>query len=245
MINQVVKGAMTYLKRPFILKFDENEPKVYKLQVVRGNVIKEDAIVAYAAQAASVPESTIIMAKNALFDAINYFCANGRRVMVPNLGSFAPVTRCKVARNEADCDTRTIKKHGRVLRFWPSGAVGASGSGANITLKEAVALSNMACGAMDGVDANNNTYLVNSEGKYLVAQINAEGAYKRFKKNGNVYELVAGSGTGGKKGADEVAVVGTMTDQDDGVFTVGSTQYTMNSGALIPEANVYGSLDHT
>ena len=48
MINQVVKGAMTYLKRPFILKFDENEPKVYKLQVVRGNVIKEDAIVAYA-----------------------------------------------------------------------------------------------------------------------------------------------------------------------------------------------------
>ena len=135
MINQVVKGAMTYLKRPFILKFDENEPKVYKLQVVRGNVIKEDAIVAYAAQAAAVPESTIIMAKNALFDAINYFCANGRRVMVPNLGSFAPVTRCKVARNEADCDTRTIKKHGRVLRFWPTGAVGASGSGANITLK--------------------------------------------------------------------------------------------------------------
>ncbi len=111
MINQVVKGAMTYLKRPFILKFDENEPKVYKLQVVRGNVIKEDAIVAYAAQAAAVPESTIIMAKNALFDAINYFCANGRRVMVPNLGSFAPVTRCKVARNEADCDTRTIKHH--------------------------------------------------------------------------------------------------------------------------------------
>ncbi len=136
----------------------------------------------------------------------------------------------------------TIKKHGRVLRFWPSGAVGASGSGANITLKEAVALSNMACGAMDGVDANNNTYLVNSEGKYLVAQIGGEGAYKRFKKNGDVYELVNGSGTGSKKGADEVSVVGTMTDQDDGVFTVGSTQYTMNSGALIPEANVYGSL---
>ena len=96
-------------------------------------------------------------------------------------------------------------------------------------------------GAMDGTK-NGETFLVNSEGKYLVAQINAEGAYKRFKKNGNVYELVAGSGTGSKKGADEVAVVGTMTDQDDGVFTVGSTQYTMNSGALIPEANVYGSL---
>ena len=65
MINQVVKGAMTYMKRPIVLKFDENEPKVYKLQVVRGNVIKEDAIIAYAAQAAAVPESTIIiMLKN-------------------------------------------------------------------------------------------------------------------------------------------------------------------------------------
>ena len=50
------------------------------------------------------------------------------------------------------------------------------------------------------------------------------------------------SSPGSKKCADEVAVVGAMTDQDDGVFTVGSTQYTMNSGALIPEANVYGSL---
>ena len=95
---------------------------------------------------------------------------------------------------------------------------------------------------MDGVDANNNTYLVNAEGKYLVAQIGGEGAYKRFKKNGDVYELVAGSGTGSKKGADEVSVVGTLTDADDGVFTVGSIQYTLNSGALIPEANVYGSL---
>ena len=65
MINQVVKGAMTYLKRPYVLGFDENETKVYKLQIVRSNVIKEDAIVAYAAQAAAIPESTIIMAKNA------------------------------------------------------------------------------------------------------------------------------------------------------------------------------------
>ena len=243
MINQVVKGAMTYLKRPFILKFDENEPKVYKLQVVRGNVIKEDAIVAYAAQAAAVPESTIIMAKNALFDAINYFCANGRRVMVPNLGSFAPVTRCKVTRNEADCDTRTIKKHGRVLRFWPKGNLSSMGNAANISLVENKALSNMACGACDGAK-NGETFLVNSEGKYLVAQIGGEGAYKRFKKNGNVYELVPGSGTGGKKGADEVAVVGSLTDQDDGVFSVGGIQYTLNSGTLIPEANLYGSLEH-
>lgn len=244
MINQVVKGAMTYMKRPYVLKYNENEPKVYKLQLVRGNVIKEDAIVAYAAQAAAVPESTIIMAKNALFDAINYFCANGRRVMVPNLGSFAPVTRCKVVRTEADCDTRTIKKSGRVLRFWPSGAVAASGCGANITLKEATALSNMACGAMDGTH-NSERFLVNSEGKYLVAQIGAEGAYKRFKKSGDTYALVAGSGTGGKKGADEVAVVGNMTDDTNGTFTVGSTTYTLAAGTLTPEANVYGSLDES
>ena len=82
------------------------------------------------------------------------------------------------------------------------------------------------------------------EGKPTVYQLK-QLIYAPIKKNGNVYELVAGSGTGSKKGADEVAVVGTMTDQDDGVFTVGSTQYTMNSGALIPEANVYGNLEHS
>ncbi len=241
-VNGTTRGAISFMKRPFVLKYDENEPTVYKMQVVRGTVIKDEDVVAYAANAAHVPETTILMAKNALFDAINYFCSQGRRVMVPHLGSFAPVTRCKMVRTEEDCTAESIKKHGRVLRFWPKGSLSSMGNAANISLVENKALSNMACGACDGAK-NGETFLVNSEGKYLVAQIGGEGAYKRFKKSGDTYTLVPGSGTGGKKGADEVAVVGSLTDQDDGVFSVGGIQYTLNSGTLIPEANLYGSLE--
>ena len=239
MINQVVKGAMTYLKRPFILKFDENEPKVYKLQIVRGNVIKEDAIVAYAAQAAAVPESTIIMAKNALFDAINYFCANGRRVMVPNLGSFAPVTRCKVARNEADCDTRTIKKHGRVLRFWPSGAVGKSGSGTNITLTEATALSNMACGVL-AKEEDGAQVLVNSEGKYVVVRSTVDNKYHKITAptGSDAWALDASGHV--KPEADMVAAQRDVNPASESVFIYGNTSYTFTSGtSLAPAPGMY------
>ncbi len=241
-LTRTVTGTVTYLRRPKVIHFDEEKPTVYGMQAVRGGVIKGEAVISYAANAAHVPATTIQMAKNALFDAIHYFCLQGHRVEVPGLGSFAIKTRCKVTRTEEECDTSTIKNHGRVLMFWAAGEVRDMLFSNGLGFEENKSLTNMACGAMDGVDANNNTYLVNAEGKYLVAQIGGEGAFKRFKKNGNVYELVAGSGTGSKKGADEVAVVGSLTDEDDGVFTVGNIHYTLNSGALIPAANVYGSL---
>lgn len=239
-VKGIVKGAMTYLKRPYVLKYVENQPTVYKMQVVRGNVIKEDAIIAYAANAASVPESTIVMAKNALFDAINYFCANGRRVMVPNLGSFAPVTRAKFTRNVEDCTVDTIKKHGRVLRFYPKSEIAASGSTSNITLTENKSLSNMACGAMKA-NFGNNSYLVNSEGKYLVAQIANEGKYHRFHEvPGTGWEVVESEI---KPQANEVAVVGSLTSATEGTFKYGNTEYTLSGGQLTPAPNQYGDVE--
>ena len=238
-VNGIVKGAMTYLKRPYVLKYVEEQPTVYKMQIVRGNVIKEDAIIAYAANAASVPESTIVMAKNALFDAINYFCANGRRVMVPNLGSFAPVTRAKFARTAEDCTVDTIKKHGRVLRFYPKSEIAASGSASNITLTENKSLSNMACGAMKA-NISNNSYLVNSEGKYLVAQISDAGAYYRFHEvPGTGWEAVQSEA---KLQPNEVAVVGSLTSANAGTFKYGNYEYTLDSGKLTPTPNEYGDI---
>lgn len=239
-VKGIVKGAMTYLKRPYVLKYVEEKPTVYKMQIVRGNVIKEDAIIAYAANAASVPESTVVMAKNALFDAINYFCANGRRVMVPNLGSFAPVTRAKFARTAEDCTVDTIKKHGRVLRFYPKSEIAASGSASNITLTENKSLSNMACGAMQA-NISNNTYLVNSEGKYLVAQVGDTGVYNRFRN-------VPGTGwqiepSEAKIKSNEAAVVGSLTSETEGSFKYGNTEYTLNGGQLTPTPNEYGDVE--
>ena len=235
-VKGIVKGAMTYLKRPYVLKYVEEQPTVYKIQLVRGNVIKEDAIIAYAANAASVPESTVVMAKNALFDAINYFCANGRRVMVPNLGSFAPVTRAKFTRTAEDCTVDTIKKHGRVLRFYPKSEIAASGSASNITLTENKSLSNMACGAMLA-EINGQFFLVNSEGKFLVVQVNNAGSYQRIQKTGNTYSLVPSQT---KPLKNEVAVVGSLTSASAGSFKYGNTEYTLGEGSLTPEPNNYG-----
>ncbi|MBQ8710036.1 MAG: hypothetical protein IJ550_05615 [Bacteroidaceae bacterium] len=76
------------------LTFQENKPVVYKAQVVRGPVVKGNDLVSYAANAAHVPESTIRMAKEALFQAIVYYCTQGIRwkspILAPSLWGFAP-----------------------------------------------------------------------------------------------------------------------------------------------------------
>lgn len=68
----------------------------------RYSTIDYKAIVAYAAKAAAVPESSIDMAMEALFDAMNYFVLNGHSVQIPNLGTFSLSVRAKTASNESE-----------------------------------------------------------------------------------------------------------------------------------------------
>ena len=58
-------------------------------QAVRYTTIPYAAIIAYAAKAAGVPESSIALAMEALYDAMNYFVLNGHSVQIPNLGTFS------------------------------------------------------------------------------------------------------------------------------------------------------------
>lgn len=159
-----VSGAISYLRRPYKLSFLDEKPWVYKLQVVRGNVIKDDEIVAYAAQAAHIPETAIQMAKTALFDAINFYVTQGMGVQVPGLGSFAPVTRVKVAQTEEECTADTIKQ--RIIRFYPFEEVAKLGRRDNINFVENETLTNMAVGLVwqSGKPAE-QTYLCNYRGK--------------------------------------------------------------------------------
>ena len=85
-----VKGRVYYFKRPYILHMKEDKPTVYKIQICRGRVVKEADFIAYAAGAAHVPETTMITAKHAIFEAINYFVLNGHAVQLEGLGSFSP-----------------------------------------------------------------------------------------------------------------------------------------------------------
>lgn len=227
-----VKGSFTYLKRPFVLKYLEDNNKVFKIQGVRAPVVKDAAVIAYASQAANIPQSALLMVKNALFDAIGYFCTQGRRVMVPGLGSFAPVTRVKVVRTEEECDAATIKqKSGRVLRYFPTSKMRDLAGLGNVRMVENTSLSNMACGAL-AATVDGETWLVNSQGVRLA--YGSSLAPKGFKKTGTTW----GSADLDRNSAF-VMVNGEMTDSANGVFQYGSQEYTLTQGVLTPEPGMY------
>lgn len=71
-------------------------------QASRYSTIGYQAITAYAAKAAAVPESSIEMSMEAIFDALNYFVMNGHSVQIPYIGTFSLSVRAKSAESEAD-----------------------------------------------------------------------------------------------------------------------------------------------
>lgn len=89
-------------------------------QAERYSTISYDAIIAYAAKAAAVPESSIEMAMEALFDAMNYFVLNGHSVQIPNLGTFSIGVRAKSATDESEF-TANFSQNLRnvIIRFLP------------------------------------------------------------------------------------------------------------------------------
>ena len=78
------------------------------------------AIVAYAAKAAGVPESSIALAMEALFDAMNFFVLNGHSVQIPNLGTFYLCVSVKSSASEAEFTANFAQNLRRVsIRFLP------------------------------------------------------------------------------------------------------------------------------
>ena len=89
-------------------------------QIVRYTTIAYAAIVAYAAKAAGVPESSIALAMGALFDAMNYFVLNGHSVQIPNLGTFSLCISVKSTASEAEFTSNFAQNLRRVyIRFLP------------------------------------------------------------------------------------------------------------------------------
>ncbi len=89
-------------------------------QAERYSTIDYKAITAYAAKAAAVPESSIEMAMEALFDAMNYFVLNGHSVQIPYLGTFSIGVRSKSSLSEAEFTADFAKNlKGVNIRFLP------------------------------------------------------------------------------------------------------------------------------
>lgn len=132
--NRSVKGRVNYFKRPFILHMKEDKPTVYKIQICRGRVVKEADFIAYAAGAAHVPETTMITAKHAIFEAINYFVLNGHAVQLEGLGSFSPRINSKTTQNPDEVNAELITR--KYIKFNPSGEIQSLCAAENISFEE-------------------------------------------------------------------------------------------------------------
>ena len=86
----------------------------------RYSTIDYDSVVGYAAKAAAVPESSIDMSMEALFDAVDYFVLNGHSVQIPNLGTFSIGVSAKSTGSEAEFTADFSKNLRSVkIRFQP------------------------------------------------------------------------------------------------------------------------------
>lgn len=111
------EGAICLYPRKVKIGVVEGKPEMFKLFHLRGNQVSGKDVVYYAAKAAHVPVSAIEMTKEALFDAITYFCAQGHAVQIPYLGALAVQFRTKMAETPEDATSDLVKR--KYLRFWP------------------------------------------------------------------------------------------------------------------------------
>lgn len=140
-------GAISWFKRQIRLTFRDEKPIVYKAQVVRGPVVKGDDLIAYAANAAHVPTSTVRMAKEALFQAILYYCANGHAVEIPQLGSIGVSIRTKTVPENKEEELSVDNITQKYLRWYPKKSLRVTGTLANVNLVENKELSKLALSA--------------------------------------------------------------------------------------------------
>ena len=110
------QGAIRVYPRKETLGFIDDKPEVLKLYHLCGGTIGGKAIADYASKAAHVPVSTIEMAREALFDAITYFCKQGHTVQMPGLGGFGVQFKTNTSETPEDATSDLVKR--KYLRFW-------------------------------------------------------------------------------------------------------------------------------
>ena len=105
-----VTGKVLLRRSKMKLGYLEGKPEVWGLHMLRGGVIDNDDIVAYASQAANVPADNVNLALQALLDAITYFVINGHAVHLDGFGTFHLKYQYKVAQTEKEATCDTIRR---------------------------------------------------------------------------------------------------------------------------------------
>ncbi len=98
-----------------------NDTEMLVGQATRFTTISYESVIAYASRAACVPESSIILSMEALFDAMTYFVMNGHSVKIPNLGTFYLSVRVKSAATKEEFIANFSKDLCHIsIRFLPA-----------------------------------------------------------------------------------------------------------------------------
>ena len=111
------KGTIKMFPEKVKLNYLEGKPEKYRLHWMRSSAITDEDIIAYAAQAAHVPEACLVLAQDALYDAIDFFCRQGHAVQIPNLGTFSVKLNSKVVETPKEANAESVTQ--RRLRFYP------------------------------------------------------------------------------------------------------------------------------
>lgn len=128
------KGAINIGYNPRKLGYN-NQTTLVPLAERYSTIAYQD-IIAYAAKAAAVPESSITMAMEAIYDALSYFVLNGHSVQIPNIGTFSLSVRCKAA-DDIESFTENFRSNLRQIKinFLPSTELKAQIAQTSITTK--------------------------------------------------------------------------------------------------------------
>lgn len=126
------KGTIKMYPEKVKLKYLEGEPEKYRLHWMRSSPITDEDIIAYAAKAAHVPEAWLVMAQDALYDAIDYYCKQGHAVQIPHLGTFSVQLNTKVVATPKEANAGSVTQ--RRLRFYPKKRLKAACSLKNIRI---------------------------------------------------------------------------------------------------------------
>ena len=113
------KGQININFKKCRIAYDDTEKLVGR--AVRYTTIPYSEVIAYAAQAASVPESNIEISMEALFDALNFFVMNGHSVQIPHIGTFSLKVRVKSTATKEEFVANFSKNLRQIsIRFLPA-----------------------------------------------------------------------------------------------------------------------------
>ena len=113
--------GMKYMVKKVRMNYKKGKPEGYQMKVLNMPVVKEDALLAYIANSACLPQSTVLACTMAIADAVRLFVTNGHRVEFKKFGKFhLKVENTCVDTLEA-CQVDTVKRI--LLCFTPSAEI--------------------------------------------------------------------------------------------------------------------------